>query len=201
MSSVIQPVRIVHTWDYISRADPRARIVAAVFFSLTAAMLNRFTALGIALAAATLAGLFSGISVRTFIKRLLPLNVIMLLLVILLPLSLPGKSLAAIGPFCFTREGFLLAGKIAIKGNAIVLAILALLGTLEVNTLGHALSHLCLPHKLSHLFLFTVRYLDILHKEYLRLRGDEGARFSAAHGSARLSQLRISVGYVASPEL
>jgi cobalt/nickel transport system permease protein len=144
--------------------------VAAVVFSLMAAEVRGFTALGIALAAALTAGAFSGFTAGTLVKRLLPLNALMLLLAILLSLSMPGKPVAMIGPFCFSREGLILVAKIAIKGNAIVMAVLVLIGTMEVNTLGHALSHLRVPAGLSHLFLFTVRYLDVLHREYLRLR-------------------------------
>ena len=36
--------------------------------------------------------------------------------------------------------------------------------------LGHALGHLHVPRKLAHLLLFTVRYLDVLDREYRRLR-------------------------------
>ena len=170
MFSVFQTAGISNCLGYIGRIDPRARIVAAVVFSLMAAEVRGFTALGIALAAALSAGVISGFSAATLVKRLLPLNALMLLLAILLPLSLPGKPIATIGPLCFSQEGLLLAAKIALKGNAIVLAILVLIGTMEVNTLGHALSHLRVPAGLSHLFLFTVRYLDVLHREYLRLR-------------------------------
>jgi cobalt/nickel transport system permease protein len=122
------------------------------------------------LTAALLTGAFSGLSGATLAKRLTPLNILMLLLAILLPLSLPGTPLAVIGPVGFSQEGLLLVAKIALKGNAIVLAILALIGTMEVNTLGHALRHLHVPESLSHLLLFTVRYLDVLHREYMRLR-------------------------------
>lgn len=160
----------MHYLGYISQIDPRARIMAAVVFSVVAAEVHSYTALGIALAAAMLAGVFSGLLMATQIKRLLPLNALMLLLVIILPLSLPGKTLCAIGPFCFSQDGLLLVAKIALKGNAIVLAVLVLVGTMEINTLGHALSHLRVPESLSHLLLFTVRYLDVLHREYLRLR-------------------------------
>ena len=176
MFSVFQPAGISNRLGYIGRIDPRARIVAAVVFSLMTAEVRGFTALGIALAAALAAGAFSGFSAATLVRRLLPLNALMLLLAILLPLSLPGKPIATIGPLCFSQEGLILVAKIAIKGNAIVLAILVLIGTMEVNTLGHALSHLRVPAGLSHLFLFTVRYLDVLHREYLRLRWAMKAR-------------------------
>jgi cobalt/nickel transport system permease protein len=44
-----------------------------------------------------------------------------------------------------------------------------LAGTLEASVLGHALSHLHVPDKLTHLLLLTVRYLEVLQREYLRL--------------------------------
>jgi cobalt/nickel transport system permease protein len=170
MSTVFQPVRDVHDSGYVARIDPRVRIIAAVVFSLIVAEIRGYPALSIALAAAMSAGTISGLSLVTILKRLLPLNLLMLLLAILLPVSLPGKSMIAIGPVCFSLEGLLLVAKMALKGNAIVLAILVLVGTMEVNTLGHALSHLRVPKSLIHLLLFTVRYLDVLHREYLRLR-------------------------------
>jgi len=50
-----------------------------------------------------------------------------------------------------------------------VLGLTVLLGTVEVVRLGHALNRLRVPQKLTHLFLFTVRYIEVLHHEYLRL--------------------------------
>jgi cobalt/nickel transport system permease protein len=170
MSLVFQPACVVHPLGHFNQIDPRARILSAVVFSFMTAEVRSFTALGMALAAALLAGAFSGLSGATLVKRLLPINALMLLLAILLPLSLPGKTLTVLGPFSFSQDGFILVVKIALKGNAIVLAILVLVGTMDVNTLGHALSHLRVPERLSHLLLFTVRYLDVLHREYLRLR-------------------------------
>ena len=45
----------------------------------------------------------------------------------------------------------------------------ALLGTVQPFALGHAFHQLRVPSKLIHLFLFTLRYLDVLHHEYLSL--------------------------------
>jgi cobalt/nickel transport system permease protein len=169
-SSVLKSVHLLHNLDYVSRIDPRARIVVAVVFSLMAAEVRGFGSLGIALAASMFVALFSGLSAATLFRRLMPLNALMLLLAVLLPLTISGKSPAAIGTLNYSQEGFLLVAKIAIKGNAIVLAVIVLIGTMDVNTLGHALSHLYVPKSLSHLLLFTVRYLDVLHEEYVCLR-------------------------------
>jgi cobalt/nickel transport system permease protein len=104
------------------------------------------------------------------LKRLVPVNTLMLVLILLLPWAVRGSPLVVLGPFEYTREGFLQVAVIALKANAIVLAVVALLGTLDIVTVGHAMSHMRVPDKLSHLLLFTVRYLDVLHREYLRLR-------------------------------
>jgi cobalt/nickel transport system permease protein len=155
---------------YLGQVDPRARVLVAVAMAIVVAAAQRPAVLVTALAASGVALALSGLSPAAVMRRLLPLEVPMLLLVLVLPLTTHGTPLACFGPLCLSREGLLLAIKIAIKGNAIVLALAALLGTMEVATLGHALSHLHVPRKLAHLLLLTVRYLDVLHREYLRLR-------------------------------
>jgi cobalt/nickel transport system permease protein len=55
------------------------------------------------------------------------------------------------------------------KTNAVVLAVTALLGTMEAPVLGHALHHLRVPGKLVHLLLFSIRYLEVLQQEHRRL--------------------------------
>ncbi|MFN2187139.1 MAG: energy-coupling factor transporter transmembrane component T family protein, partial [Candidatus Promineifilaceae bacterium] len=69
-----------------------------------------------------------------------------------------------------TRKGRLLALTIFLRSHIVVIVLLALVGTLDAVTLGHALAQLRLPDKLVHLLLFTVRYLGVLHEEYGRLR-------------------------------
>ncbi len=86
-----------------------------------------------------------------------------------LPLTSPGTELARIGPLTVSAEGLERAVTVALKGNAIVLQLCAMLGTMELVTLGHALERLGLPAKLVHLLLFMVRYVDVLQREYRRL--------------------------------
>ena len=123
-------------------------------------------AFGLALALALNAGLGAGMLLR----RLLLLEGLMLVLLVLLPFSVPGQTLWQLGPFEASQEGALQALIILLKANGVVLALLALVGTLEPVTLGHALARLRLPDKLVHLLLFTVRYLEVLNKEYVTLR-------------------------------
>jgi cobalt/nickel transport system permease protein len=46
---------------------------------------------------------------------------------------------------------------------------IALLGTIPIFTLGHAMNQLSVPDKLVHLLLFTYRYIHVIFQEYRRL--------------------------------
>ncbi|NQT37607.1 MAG: cobalt ECF transporter T component CbiQ [Planctomycetes bacterium] len=153
----------------IHRIDPRARVVVAAVYAVLVAMAVRLDVLGVALgvAAATVAA--ARLPWRDVLGRLIPLNVFMLLLLVTLPLTSGGEPLFSVGPVGVSRQGLRLAATIAIKGNAIVLALVALLATVEVTALGHALSHLRVPDKLTWLLLFSVRYIDVIHREYRRM--------------------------------
>lgn len=163
--------------SFLDRVDPRARIVAAAAFSAVVAVASGFPTLSLALGAAVLAAMLARLRAAVVLKRLAPVNLFMLFLFAMLPWAVRGAAQAAdgaaffqLGPFEYTWRGLRLAAVIALKANAIVLALVVLLGTMDVTTVGHALSHLHVPDKLTHLLLFTVRYLDVLRREYLRLR-------------------------------
>jgi cobalt/nickel transport system permease protein len=156
--------------SWMDAVDPRSRIVAAVLFSAALAAASQLLTLAVALVTAAAATRLARLQWRGVFRRLIPVNLFALALVLVLPLSTGQSQLFAIGPVGYSREGLLFALVIALKANAIVLSIMALLGSVDTVTLGHALQHLGLPDKLSQLLLFTIRYLDVLHGEYVRLR-------------------------------
>ena len=104
---------------------------------------------GIVLIAAVCGWFLSGLPLWGVVKRLLPLDAIMLLLMVLLPMTTPGAAAWRLGPLGFSKEGLQLAAAIALKGNAVVLTLVVLLGTMDAVTLGHALHHLRVPEKLT----------------------------------------------------
>jgi len=158
-----------HGNSIVHRLDPRTRIVVAAAFSIVLVACDRFGVLLVGLGLAIVLACVARMPLGATLRRMMPLNMLMVGLCLLLPLSTPGESLVRFGPLDYTREGATLALAIAVKSNAIVLALAVFLGTMELTTLGHALSHLRVPDKLSHLFLFTVRYIDVLYHEYSRL--------------------------------
>jgi cobalt/nickel transport system permease protein len=92
------------------------------------------------------------------LRRLLPLEILTAVLMIVVPWPE------------YSREGLRLAVVIALKAHAVVLAVAALLGSMDAVTLGHALAHLRPPQKLTQLLLFMIRYFDVLGRESTRLR-------------------------------
>jgi len=160
----------------LARIDPRLRIVAAAVFAVLVAVARQPTAMWLAALVAVLTCLLCDLPMITVARRLVPLNVLMLVLAVLLALGGEGRPLLVIGPLGFSEDGLRLAGTIALKGNTILLAMLAFLGSLEPATLGHALSHLRVPDRLAHLLLFTIRYVDVLHRELRRMRNAMKAR-------------------------
>jgi cobalt/nickel transport system permease protein len=152
------------------------RIVTAVAFALVTVNLEypagAFGAFVIA--AAMAAG--SGIATRDLLLRLAALEGFMIMLLLTLPFTVPGEPFFELGPLIGSREGLLSALLIMLKANAVMLALLALVGSLEPVVFGHALARLGTPEKLVHLLLLTVRQIHLLYQEFLRLRQAMRAR-------------------------
>jgi len=59
---------------------------------------------------------------------------------------------------------------IALRANSIMITLIALLTTMEPAHLGFALGRLGLGNKFPHILLFMIRYIEVIHQEYHRLR-------------------------------
>ncbi len=153
----------------VERVAPRVRVVGALVFSVVTAVAGGAPAALLALCAALCLVVLAHVPWLVLRRRLLPLNAMVGVLAVLLPISAPGLPCFHVGPLALSWAGLSLAGLIALKANAILLVLTALLSTIEPVRLGHALQWLHCPEKLTQLFLFTVRYLDVLHSEYARL--------------------------------
>jgi cobalt/nickel transport system permease protein len=154
----------------LHRLDPRIKIVVALLFSVIVAIADRSLCLATAVCFSLVLLLVARLPLREVLLRLLAVNAFILFLWLFLPFTYGGEKLFSIGPLTATREGIIYALLITVKSNTIVVALIALLATTPIITLGHALGHLYVPSKLIHLLFFTVRYLQVLHLEYDRLR-------------------------------
>lgn len=165
----------------IHRIDPRFRVVAATGYSFVVALSYGFAplmaALGVSVALVLLARLKPG----RVCRRLLIVNGFIALFWIMLPLTYGGPALYTIGPVDLSRAGIILAAKLTIKSNAILLALIALLASQSFATLGQALHRLRVPGKLVFLLMLTYRYVFVIEQEHqkilraVRIRGFEPA--------------------------
>lgn len=159
-----------HHSSLIDRIDPRTRIIAAFALAITIVLCNKLIALGIALSIAIGYLVTAQLLQRALFLRILALNLFLLFFVTLLPFTVGGTPLFTIGNLVASQEGLLQAIRIGLKANAVVITLLALVGSMNATLLGHALASLHMPRKLVHLLLFTVRYLGVINREYLRMR-------------------------------
>jgi cobalt/nickel transport system permease protein len=149
--------------------DPRVKIIVVALFSVVVATSSRFKALLPALAISLFLVAMTKLPIKKVFYRLLLVNGLILFLWFVLPFTYTGQKLFVIGPFIATKEGILLAGQITVKSNSILLSMIALLSTTQVFSLGHAMGQLHFPDKITHLFLFTFRYIHVIYKEYHKL--------------------------------
>jgi cobalt/nickel transport system permease protein len=153
----------------IHRLDPRARVVGALAFSFLMAFARAWAVLGTGVGIGIVLVCAAGIPRRALFTRLARLNLFLAVVLVLVPVTVPGRSAFDAGPFHYSIDGLLWSIRLILRANAIVLTFTGLMGTIELFTLGHALQHLRVPGKLIHLFMFTLRYLDVLHHEYMTL--------------------------------
>jgi len=151
------------------RLNPKVKIVFAVLFSVVVAVSGNLATLATALLAAVLMVLAARLNGAAVLKRLTVLLGFILLIWAVMPFTYEGPPLFCVGSLCLTRPGVILSAQISLKSLAILTAFLALIATMTIPTLGHALSSLGLPDKLVYLFLITYRYIFVLEQEYQRL--------------------------------
>lgn len=153
----------------INQVNPIVRVVFATAFSFIVALSYRFPGLFVAVFLSFLMVWFSGLNLFAVAKRLVFVNGLILLIWLILPFTYSGEPAFNMGLFTITRPGIILSAQITLKSNAIILAVIALISSMSLVTLGHALNHLKIPEKFVFLFLMTVRYIFVIESEYLRL--------------------------------
>lgn len=155
--------------SFIHGLDPRIKILGATAFSLVVALSSHFPALICSLLLSFSLVVLARLEWREVLKRLLLVNGLVLLFWVLLPVTYRGEPLFHIGPLVISRPGIFLCARITFKSNTIVLALIALVATTPMATIGHALSTLHVPEKIVHLLLLTYRYIFVIEYEFQRL--------------------------------
>jgi len=153
----------------IHRLNPVLKIGFAIIYSFVVAVSSKFPSLFAALFIALFLVILARLNPRKAAVRLAAVNGIIILFWFFLPFTFQGEALFHIGPFAVTRPGVIFAAGITLKANAILIAFIALVATMRVTTLGHALNSMLIPEKLVQFFLLTYRYLFVIQTEYQKL--------------------------------
>ena len=158
-----------HGQSRVHRLDPRVRIAMAAFFSCLVAVSNSFETLVAALLLAFGLVVLARLDLKEVSRRLAVVVGFLVLLWLVLPLTFSGNPVGQLGPLVWYQPGVALAARISLKSIAILLAFTALVATMPVSSLGHALSRLGISGKLVHLLLMCYRYIFVIDQEYRRL--------------------------------
>lgn len=160
----------------LRRLDPKIRLVAALVFAVAVVTVHSFAALGLGLVFALGLLAVARLPAAATLRKVIAVDGFIVVLLATLPFTTPGTPVFTLWGLDASAEGFAHAVRIALKANAVMLALLSLVGTLEEPELGHALARLRVPEKLVALFLMTARYIHVLAEEYHRLRTAMKAR-------------------------
>ncbi|KIZ47268.1 MULTISPECIES: cobalt ECF transporter T component CbiQ [Rhodopseudomonas] len=150
--------------------DGRVRIIVTAVFAVTVVSLSHFGPLLAALAGAVAIMLLARLPIARTLRRVVAMDAFIVFMIATLPFTVPGEPLFSLFGFPASREGMVEALTIALKANTAVLAAMALLSSFDPVAFGRALARLGMPEPLVHLILFNVRYIDVLDREYQRLR-------------------------------
>ncbi|PID42391.1 MAG: cobalt ECF transporter T component CbiQ [Gammaproteobacteria bacterium] len=159
-----------HAESMVDSFDPRVRIVWCAIYACIVVLSNSFVVVLTGFFCSIALVFLAKLNLKRTIRRLLAMDMFMIFLIVLLPFTTPGQAIFHIGGLVASKEGLLHALLIAVKANTVVLALLAMVGTMSTTAFGYALAKLRVPDKLVHLLLFTVRYLDVIGQEYKRMR-------------------------------
>jgi cobalt/nickel transport system permease protein len=153
----------------IHRLEPRTKLLIALLFNTFLATSDKMITLLAALTLTSLLAIIAQLPWQALFQRLLALNLFNLLMFLTLPFSTPGENNYHFSMLTLNQTGIWQATLISLKSNNLLLILTTLLSTTNTIALGYAFHQLHVPDKLTHLFLFTVRYLTVLYQEYQRL--------------------------------
>ncbi len=159
---------------FIQTLDPRMRLVAAVGFAIFVVSLPNLAALFLALGLAFGLVLLARLPLGAMLRRLIMVEGLMLVVLLMLPFTTPVSGpedlMVQLWGLPASWSGLWHALRIVVTSNAVVFAMLALVGSLPAHHLVQALTALGLPERLVQLLALSLRYIDILTDEYQRLR-------------------------------
>lgn len=173
---VLSPASRNTTTGMIGVIDPRFRIICTIIFAVFIVSVTSWQAVVATIVVAAVMVALSLPEWRKTLRRVLTMDGFIFATLLLLPFTYPGDTVFTVWGHAASQQGIYQAVMIGLKANAVIFTVMAFLGSLGSTDLGRGMMGLYIPTKLTTLLMFTVRYIDVLHHEYLRLRQAMRAR-------------------------
>ena len=176
MSAMLLDDRAVAARPLLDRLDPRSRILGAIAAVAVVLALRSASVLAASTVIAVLVAIAIGAKPGDLLRRLARVEGFLAVLLVLLPLTVPGPDWARLGPLVLSEPGVDRAVLVALRVTLAASVVFALVAGLEPVRFGHALARLGMPTKLVHLLLFAVRFVALLRDEVGRRHDSLRAR-------------------------
>lgn len=160
----------------LAALDPRLKCLLALAFAMLATVIASTLVKAVMVCVGLAFCVMAGIPRSKLFRRLLALEGFMLMMVVLLPFTVPGPALFELGSLRASWAGVQQGLNILLTATAVVCGLMAFVGSLPANVLGQSLAALGVPERLVALLMLTVRYLDVVGAEYRRMRNSMRAR-------------------------
>lgn len=158
------------------RTHPVIRLCLAVVFAVFILSLSHLVSLTLCLVIAIGMAFWAKMPLLASLKRAVLMESFLIFTVILLPFTQPGTEITSLFGLSISEEGCYLAVRLLLIANSSTLMLLSLVGTIEPALMGRTLGSLYCPPRFVFLIDFSVRYIGLLHGEYLRGREAMRAR-------------------------
>ena len=158
--------------------DPRLRLLLVLLSACLVTVLAQIKILMLVNLIAFAGCLLSTLTLKALIKRLFIMDGFLLVVFVTLPFSVNPVSIEdqwfALNVAGFnliaSESGLHLALLIILKANATLLFLQAFAGGMTITEICHSAKAFKLPSKLVFLMAFTLRYLDVIHQQYVSMR-------------------------------
>ncbi|QIK37640.1 cobalt ECF transporter T component CbiQ [Caldichromatium japonicum] len=161
---------------WLARRDPRLRLIAALVFALATMGLRSLWGAALALVLALGLALGAGVHMQELMRRLLVAEGLVAVLILTLPFSTYGPCALTFDGLCLSQMGLRVALLLFLKIHAALIALAALVGTLEPAALAQALGGLAVPQRLGLLLFLSIRQIHLTQTELMRLKQAMRAR-------------------------
>ena len=168
--SGLENLKNIHPSIGLKEVDPKIRIIYTLCFSLIVVFCNSFSSLSVAAGLAVICTFLSQVSLSVTLSRVVSMQLLLLVVIVIVPFTLPGTPIINLFSLTITQEGLSKASLILIKNTLLTLNALAIIGTLDILTVVRTTAGFHLPHQLRIIVMFMGHLVPLLSQDLNRIR-------------------------------